>query len=225
MIKPILILCLLSVNLCQASEYLYLEVTGTDSVYRTWQVESNEQGFNLRVDDPRCSQSYYLDSSFQTLAWERVNKDEATAVKGELKDRQLILKGTLQDQLVEVSYSTRKAPWLQKYAFSLKGFVLSPEKKKEFIVLRYTNLEPVTLQIVKEKDVIMTVNHEEILCCQTKLSVTGWKSRFYSVKFWFRKSDGQFVRFEGVNGPPGTPVTIIELVEERDDLLGSTQPF
>lgn len=223
MIKRILLFCMLGTTLCYAREYLYLEVTGTDSTYRTWQVETYERGYKVSVDDPRCFQIYILDSCFQTLAWERNNKDEATVIKGELKDHQMILKGTFQNNMYEAAYPTGNYPWFQKYAFSLKGFIASPEKKKEFVVLRYANLEPFTLQIVKEKDETIAMNHVDVLCCRAKLSVTGWKSRFYSVKFWFRKSDGLFVRFEGVNGPPGTPTTTIELIEEREGLFGSIQ--
>jgi len=37
---------------------------------------------------------------------------------------------------------------------------------------------------------------------------------FWSALYWFRPADGRFERSEGVRGGPGTPKTVVELLDK-----------
>jgi hypothetical protein len=48
-----------------------------------------------------------------------------------------------------------------------------------------------------------------------KMTVPGLPVLFWSAPWWFRASDGTFLRFEMAQGMPGTPKTILELIGEQ----------
>jgi hypothetical protein len=48
------------------------------------------------------------------------------------------------------------------------------------------------------------------------VSLTGLGSLFWGSDFWLRKADGVLLRSREMRGPPGTPITTTELIEERD---------
>lgn len=49
---------------------------------------------------------------------------------------------------------------------------------------------------------------------RVRVSPWGLLSLFWSSLYWFRPSDGAFLRYEAVRGLPGTPKTVVELIEE-----------
>jgi hypothetical protein len=64
-------------------------------------------------------------------------------------------------------------------------------------------------------DTILSDSGEETETVKVKVTLNNWMSKFWSNYYWFRKADGVFLRSEGVNGPPGTPVTVMTMVSEE----------
>jgi hypothetical protein len=48
------------------------------------------------------------------------------------------------------------------------------------------------------------------------IRLTGLKAALWKAEYWYRPSDGIMLRYEAVRGGPGTPKTIITLLEEEE---------
>lgn len=47
------------------------------------------------------------------------------------------------------------------------------------------------------------------------LRLAGWRSILWSGSYWFRESDGTYLKYEGANGPPGKAKTVVELCADK----------
>ena len=70
------------------------------------------------------------------------------------------------------------------------------------------------MQAREEKEEGIPVDGRALEAMRVKVSPWGLLSLFWSSLYWYRSSDGTFVRFEGVRGLPGTPKTVVELIGE-----------
>ena len=57
----------------------------------------------------------------------------------------------------------------------------------------------------------LSAQNKKVQAQKVKVSLSGPKSMFWHSYYWFGINDGIFLRYEGVNGPPGTPQTTTTL--------------
>jgi hypothetical protein len=70
----------------------------------------------------------------------------------------------------------------------------------------------------KQSEEEIKIDDKKYKSIRIRLTLKGWLSIFWHADYWYRKSDGVFVKFEGVRGGPLTPKTITELIKEKDKL-------
>ena len=106
-------------------------------------------------------------------------------------------------------------PWYQTVTFSLRPMVMSKEQDSvSFWTLRPDTLALVKLRAIKETEEQIQVNNSTVKAQRVRVTPDNeLLSFFWQGNYWFRSQDGVFVKFEGINGPPGTPKTVIELVQ------------
>lgn len=61
----------------------------------------------------------------------------------------------------------------------------------------------------------ITLDGCEVKTVHVRIRMDGFFSTLWHGDYWFRTKDWLFVRYQGRNGPPGTPETVIELAQER----------
>ena len=105
-------------------------------------------------------------------------------------------------------------PWYQAWNLSFSRFVLSGRGRQEFWTLRDSDLKEFVMVVIRENEEVIELNGQAVEAVKVKVTLNNWMSKFWKVHYWFRKSDGVFLRYEGANGPPGTPLTVTELKSE-----------
>ena len=127
----------------------------------------------------------------------------------------ITLAGHVHGDEVQESFTLRdSAPWIQSIERSLQEFVLSEDRRIEFWTIQPGDFQLRKLQAVRRGRATVTVNGVPTDAWEIRLSLPGVASLFWSATYWFRTTDGLFVRSEAVRGWPGTPVTVVELVSE-----------
>ena len=104
-------------------------------------------------------------------------------------------------------------PWIQSIERSLRAFVLSDHRRTEFFTIQPDEFQLRRLQAVRRGRATVDVDGVATDAWEIRVSVAGIASIFWSATYWFRARDGQFVRSEAVRGWPGTPVTVVEMVD------------
>ena len=63
------------------------------------------------------------------------------------------------------------------------------------------------------REEIHTVRGPRLAAAKVVIRPDGLLGGLWRAEYWFRAEDGQFVRYRGTHGPPGTPETVISLLD------------
>ncbi len=194
--------------------YDYLERTDTLSVKTSWQLEKDH--IILTCTRAGETHTYQCDSLGATLQWELKNSGTNTDIVARREKKSILIKGTFKSESIDKKISIDDAPWYQPMSFSLTSFIKSDKSSGEFWSLRPTDLLAFKMKAEKKEVQFIELQGKEVEVQKVKVSLTGLRSMFWHGYYWLRKADGLFMKYEGVNGPPGTPKTIIEFIRERN---------
>lgn len=106
-------------------------------------------------------------------------------------------------------------PWLQTLEVSLSRYALAGSAEPlVFWIVQPWEAMAYLMQAKVEPEQMVLVAGESERARPVRVSPTGLLGLFWSTLYWYRSSDGVFVRYEGVHGLPGTPRTVVELIAE-----------
>lgn len=158
--------------------------------------------------------SLFLNSDYATQRWQYEDIKQGTKLTAQRRENQILVEGTFQGKPVQKIYRIDNSPWYQSWNRDFQQFVLSGKNRQEFWSIQENDLSIYKMVAIREKEEKVSVGNQTVDTIKVTVTLTNWMALFWKVHFWFRKTDGQFIRYEGVQGPPGSPQTVIELVEE-----------
>jgi hypothetical protein len=158
---------------------------------------------------------YLLDNSFATVEWNLSIASNNTKVKAVREGNTIRISGTNNGKPYDKTESVDQDPWFQEW---LSGCAESVRKgRKEFYFYSF-NPSDITLftkfkgTFLKEETLL--IHGGQIEAYRYKLGLTGLLEPFWSANYWYRKSDGNFIRCE-MKMPNNTPL-VSELVSESN---------
>ena len=156
-----------------------------------------------------------VNESLQTERWSFSRADgESTDLVAEREGRRIYIRGTLNGRTIRrTERLDDNDPWIQSIEKSLESFVLSDDERTEFWTLQPDDLTLRKLQARRQGREMVEVDGERVEAWKVRISLPGIGSVFWGANYWYRTSDGQFVKYEGVRGGPGTPTTTVEKVD------------
>ncbi|MBN2088475.1 hypothetical protein JW964_02635 [candidate division KSB1 bacterium] len=193
--------------------FTYLGTTDTVKEKITITIEKDHQNYHISHSRAQAIQNTRCDMARNTREWSFQNAVEKTHLNVIRKNNMLEISGTLHGNSIQKTEKIDNNPWFQAMAFSLISFVNSEQTSTEFWSLRPTDFKPFKMKAKKETRETLTFNQTTVETQKVKVSLTGFLSVFWSSYYWFSINDGTWMRYEGVNGPPGTPKTIIERIQ------------
>jgi hypothetical protein len=159
--------------------------------------------------------SVEMDSSRATLHYDFDSPERKTAYSASREGNEILIQGTLKGQPLSKRIAIDSHPWYESMEWSLQPFAVSGSSEPVlFWVLHPYEGQAFLMQAREEKEEGIPVDGRTLDAMRVKVSPWGLLSLFWSSLYWFRSSDGIFLRFEGVRGLPGTPKTVVELIEE-----------
>lgn len=196
--------------------YVYHSVTKDEVVILNEKVTILEgEIVDLMFNDNGAIIQTILDPKLATKGWKLHNKGEDTDLTAQRSDNSIVIKGDFKGKEITKELKIDNRPWYQAWNLSFSRFVLSGRDQQEFWTLRDSDLKEFVMVVIRENEEVIELNGHTEEAVRVKVTLNNWMSKFWKVHYWFRKSDGIFLRYEGANGPPGTPVTVTELVSER----------
>jgi hypothetical protein len=207
-----LIVAILFPGELRPEQLAYQERTGKFTADIIWKIE--QQGDYVILTSSRPNESYtcWADANLAITKWElKNNTTRPDGIIATREDNTIVIKGTLRRRAVTKTMRIDDAAWYQPIAFSLKSFITSDKPSVEFWSLNPNNLAAVKMKAEKQRTEIIELNGEEVIAQKVKVTITDFRSAFWHSYYWFNKKNGMFIRYEGVNGPPKTPKTVITL--------------
>lgn len=197
----------------QPSVFMYRDRTGDDTTHFCWSLKRLENDNSVITSTSRKETFVNVSRpDGATLHWE-VHKPGVRA-QARVDDEQLVMEGRLKGEPVVWDEPMKGRTWYQPLSFALRDLARGDRKKAAFFCLRPDTLKPASMQAEGKGKETIDVNGREVQAVKVRVRLQGLLSIAWHGDYWFRMKDWVFVRYEGVNGPPGTPRTVIELIQE-----------
>ncbi len=139
----------------------------------------------------------------------------AAAVQGEA----IVLTGSFQGKKVARKFAAAGAPWNQLFQVGLGFFALSSRKSFQFRSIGTQGpgeLKIGKFSVTRKAAESIDLAGMKIAAVHLRVSLSGLLSIFWHGDYWYRQSDGIFLRYRGKNRPGG-PIAVSELVMEKAD--------
>jgi hypothetical protein len=201
---------------------VYKERTKDQLTTHRFDIETAPSGYsvNLQSDtgDTVIKQTFAVDTNLAALTWAFENSKENTKVTASREGNKIFLKGQSRGKPIEKTFKINELSWNQTFNIGLERFALSPERSMIFWSIGTKgpgNMKITRFKVKKKRIETITINGKEVEAVYITISLTGLLSIFWTGKYWYRKSDGVFLRYKGKSGP-GTGVSIMELTSETN---------
>ncbi|NIM18130.1 MAG: hypothetical protein GTO45_31550 [Candidatus Aminicenantes bacterium] len=201
---------------------VYEERSKNSVIVHRFFIETSSSGYSIGLrsekDGLRINQKYIVDENLAALSWDYEEPHKKTKVTATRKGNRIYLSGMARGKPINKIFKINELPWNQTFNIGLEHFALAPEKSMKFWSIGTSgpgNMKITTFKVKKKKTETITVNGKAVEAVHMKMSLTGILSIFWSGSYWYRKSDGRFVRYKGKSGP-GTGVAIMELISENE---------
>ncbi len=204
---------------------LYREKEGSRVTMHHFTIDVTEDGFNihLKSETPEGDvfQAYRLDRNQDTVYWHYNRPADNTTVTAERKGNVITMKGTDRGDPVEKEFKIDRLQWNQTFNIGLETFAGSKKEKTYFWAIGIGG--PGNMKITKFKakrkeveNVYIEKLNKKIEAVHVTISLTGLLSMFWTGHYWYRESDGAFLRYRGKN-KPGGPVAVMELIRKTSE--------
>lgn len=195
-------------------EYRYRETTGTESSLSEWSLlhEGPDRVLVRSVDDDYTYENL-CDTAGNTLRWSREGGGMRVEAIREGNEIHLRIQGKEGERREILSIDG--APWYQPLSYSLRRMVETGADSRTFWTIRPDNLEPVHLRAERDGQELLETRLGSVEAARFEVRLTGVLRFAWKALYWFGVEQPRFLRYEAVNGPPGTARTVIELVEKE----------
>ena len=199
-----------------AQQYLYVGLFGE----HTYGIKVNKQH---KADKPILTleeEKRYSEHTFHpelgTEKWVLRDEKEHHDFTAQRVGNQIKIWGIFQGEPVEKTVDIDERLWYNKLDHGLSAFAASDQLELSFWVLKLvSDLDPLKMQAKKTGTESLTIDGKTYDAVKVKLTIDNiMLSKLWSAELWYRTSDGLFLRYEGANCGPGTPIFIVDL----DDL-------
>jgi hypothetical protein len=219
-VLPILLLASLCVPL--GSETLtYREVEGDVVTTHVLMFTPGESGFLVDLRTTRGSavvhQTFSVDASLTTREWTFSDPERGMELASSLQGDRIVLSGSFKGKKVGKRFDAKGAPWNQLFQMGLGPFVLSGEKSMTFRSIGTEGpgeLKIGKMSVTRKGEETIEIAGKPVDAVRLRISLSGLLSIFWHGDYWYRRSDGLFLRYRGRNRKGG-PVAVSELIAER----------
>lgn len=191
----------------------YRMSTGARNATFTWELAHGETQ-KLTTRDERETFHTALSADLQTLVWEIHRPSEGTIAKAWRNGSTLEIRGELEGKPLERTFNVGNSSWLQSLSVSLAHHLPKAAEPREFWFIRPDTLEPHLLKVADVQNEHLVLAGEAIATWRVVIRPAGLFAALWRGDYWFRQSDRRFLKYRGASGPPGAPMTEIDLLEE-----------
>jgi len=223
-VKALALLLLCSLPLSAVTERVYLEKTKDNVTTHRFIIKNRiPAGYRVNLEtidrDRRTSQVFNLDAQLGTISWSYEDPGENTRIMAERKDNNIILQGKARGKAITKKFKINDLPWNQSFNLGLEKFALDDIKKTKFWAIGTSGpgyMKITKFSVKRKKTETISVLGGKTSAVHIQISLSGLLSMFWTGNYWYRKSDGFFLRYKGKN-KPGAPVSIMEISEEKNE--------
>ncbi len=188
----------------------YRQQTGKAAHIYSWKLEQQGENVLITLEEPDATFTNLCAPDGATLAWTMVAPPN-TNVRAERRKDTLHVQGTFKGEAVDKELQLGKRVWFQSLSFALSRMVAMDRAERKFWFLRSDELELLGMRAELAGSEQIVADGKTVAAERVRIKLDKLVAAFWEASYWFRKSDQLFLRYRGVNGPPGTDETVIDL--------------
>jgi hypothetical protein len=212
-------------NVVTAQQYHYVSTTA-DHAHDITVTKEKKQGTDvLTLEEYKLYSQHVFHPKLGTRQWElRDDKADHNFV-AKRTENAIHVKGNFHGKPLEKTVEIDDDVWFNKLDHGLSAFAVSDQEELSFWVLKLlSDLDAIKMTAEKEGTERIRIGEQAYDAVKVKLTLDHFiLSKLWAAHCWYRASDGLFLRYEGANGRPGTPVTVIELQKKTTSLTKTNQ--
>jgi len=201
-----------------AVDFSYREQTGSDVITSSWHIERKDSSFLLTSQRGNERYTSLYDGALRVKEWDFKNTAQDTAFQAKREGNTIAIKGRLEGKAVDKKIKLDSNPWYQPMSFCLGGLLDSNTQSVVFWTLNPKDLTPAKMKAVNRGLVALKEDKGERDAYLVTVRFVGVRSLAWQGRYWFDEGNKLFIRYEGVDGPPGTPKTVIMRIEESEEV-------
>lgn len=137
-------------------------------------------------------------------------------IQVERRGDKLLLRGRHDGRVINSDMALDASPWFQSLSYSLRVWLADSSDEIAFWTLRPDTFEAVKLHAQRLWPEALTTRAGTRQAIRVRVRAEGLLAPFWKADYWFRADDHVFIKYQAVNGLPGSPETVIELLPEAD---------
>jgi hypothetical protein len=220
------IILVLAILLCPAVRLVaetltYREVEGAVVTTHVLSLRGEGTGFAVELASTReggtVRQTFKTAADLATLAWTFSDPVRGMDLAAAVQGNNIVLAGTFQGKKVGKRFAADGAPWNQLFQMGLGPFVLAKKEARAFRSIGTQGpgeLKIGKMSVTRKGDEEIELNGRKVAAVRVRISLSGLLSVFWHGDYWYRKSDGRFLRYRGKNRASG-PIAVSELIAEE----------
>lgn len=199
-------------------EYIRINNSSKKSQSQNVSIEQLDSGKRLfkrviKSDDSIQEEEFILNNDYETESFEVRGPGYGDSYSGIVKDDKLIIKGRVSDKAINKIIDLDGIPFYFSPKFNLSKFAVSDLKQLKFYTFR-RDTQDKQLMLAEKSDRQITDlgagNNIDLL--KVNYSAVGLAGRFYKRIYYFRASDGVFIKNET---PSKNKDSLVLISEER----------
>jgi pimeloyl-ACP methyl ester carboxylesterase len=194
----------------------YLEDTRNYTPYRfEYELRGDAGGWFIQTTVGGERHLVRNDSNLDTQFWRLSDPAAGTDLSVTRVGNCLVAAGSFKGQPTLGSFPVDDAPWRQSIDFAAPDLLAADGRAEtEFWLLKSYDIQPLKMRLAKEAAETLKLGGADVPTVRMKLTVDGVPEQFYHSIYWYRASDGLFVKYQGKRDIEREP-TITWLVDER----------
>ncbi len=211
--------------LLNAQDIIYQEKKGDEQVFQYHYYLGEDSEFQkircvrLESNDTLEDQTLFTDKDYKNLSWEYKRTSDNTLVTANLKGNMVALRGIRDGEKISEDFELDGYKWIQVFPLNpgLEKWLSSEEEDIKFWVIGTASSADMDMNkfyAEKEETTKVRIKNKRYNCRRVNITLSGWRSVFWDGDFFFRKSDGRIIKYNG-GGPPGEPGSVTTLIKEN----------
>ena len=129
-----------------------------------------------------------------------------------ITNNQAVFVANKNGETIEKSFDLGNDPMLFPPSFFMREFVSSDEKRQFIWLINQGELNVSKMVLTKLEQESVEINELNIDCQKIEMKPTGLAGLVWKAYYWFDIKTGDFIKYEGLKGPPGSALFTIEAI-------------
>jgi hypothetical protein len=148
----------------------------------------------INENGAKTEEDYVLNEYFETLRFRVVNIEEKTDYIGERADGSVLIRGRFKGSEIERTIPIDERPFYYNPKLGLMGFVKSGKTEERFWGFQNRELKIYPMKATRAGHEVISVDGKDVEAVKVYWTVDDFRSAFFKRTYWFRASDGLYVK-------------------------------